>query len=1019
MSTDWSVRERDYGAESSVHSRSGRATLVHPLQSATEAKKAAELEGTVQKLKRKQDADAAAAAAAAAAANADAANAAAAATAAADLDPLSAMLAKANSAGSTPLNDPLSGGIMDPLSAAAAMGGAGSSIGGTGSSASGPTSGLSGRLSLAHDVDMVADDGETFEPWVARRGAILQKYTTSEKLSIVTSFLTVGDKTMLKAQSALTDKVRHRVEQLDDFEGTDQEKLDELSQQDYMNRIEELNQELIKAWDADQRVKSLKIAIQCAKLLADTAVIRFYPSKFVLITDILDTFGRLVYDRIRLKSSYFKPGAVKPVVLPEDFTPSMVPDSAKETCRNWFFKIASIRELIPRLYVETAILKCYSFLTTDEYTHALGRLSKMIRGIGDPLVCVYARAYLCRVGWTVAPNVRGYLAGNLSDFFFAFKQVQSSAVARILQEQNVDLGSYLNLYAPAVEWLLNCIAYRAPEATLEKILKQYNDQCKSAVVLNAILTAFRPTYVSSQATIFTELIRTADCTGFAIHDLYRTLGTNLVLSDPPEKLRLTILNEVWKVVMKLTDPIPYMSCAEVWIEYPVKHFGAAQINAFLGDVIKHVTVDRAFESFYPQLQSIVNKVLSHITDFGMLFSMDKFMPFIDLFQKASIKVDVCKAVMEAFVKRQLVPTADPVILNALVYVGKVLHDAIDALSFDDERRQTSNLICGFLRKVSFGRDLEQQLNFYVEARANFTNLDTVLIHLTQCANTLVMRAQTIVKGRHTKKTAAFARACIAYSFITIPSIVDVVSRLNLYLLAGQVALANQALPQADAFFRAAVTLIPDIPKTTEIDLKQRSTEPILVSFLLEFLSTLLVVPDHPDHGKLYMVKGLINMIQTYQWEENGDGKIRVYMGILSLMASMHQTHYAYRIEGVESNDTLYGGETSFLEEINKVVVAVNEEILTHLASLQDNANAEAHKRQADLALQLFNLVISLSDLSSAKNASLAVNLWNLTKRNNAFDVALMKRSANYLKTLAGEVDEAKRAAYEGVVARLK
>lgn len=28
----------------------------------------------------------------------------------------------------------------------------------------------------------------------------------------------------------------------------------------------------------DQRVKALKIAIQCAKLLADTKVVQFYPS---------------------------------------------------------------------------------------------------------------------------------------------------------------------------------------------------------------------------------------------------------------------------------------------------------------------------------------------------------------------------------------------------------------------------------------------------------------------------------------------------------------------------------------------------------------------------------------------------------------------------------------------------------------------------------------------------------------------------------------------------------------------
>lgn len=843
--------------------------------------------------------------------------------------------------------------------------------------------------------DALLDD--SFEPWATRKSAILNKFTTSEKLSIVTSFLSGGEKVVVKAQSSVVDKVKNRLEQLDDFEEGSVRQMLDLTQQEYMNRIEQLNQELVQAWHHDQRVKALKIAIQCSKLLVDTSVIQFYPSKFVLITDILDIFGKLVYDRLRTKAEYYVPGSKTPTSLPENFTPDMVPESAKETCRNWFYKIASIRELVPRLYVEMAILKSYSFLTSSEFSQALMRLTRMIRGIGDPLVAVYAHCYLCRVGVAVTTGDREYIKENFYDFLASYNQLFSPSVRADLSRQKVDLSTYLTLYTPALDWILQGVAANAPEKLLVEVLARCKEKCNnSALLLNTIMAAFKPSYIAARALQFIELASACDEEGFPQYLLFRTLGLCLALADPPAEHRLQVLNDVWRVVSCLTNAGHYVSCAEVWVQFAVRHFSPREVNTFLGDIIRHMTPERAYEHHYPQLQTIVNKVITHTQDFESLFSMDKFLPLLDLFQKESIKVEVCKNIMDAFTRSnvQQEPTNDPVITNALMFICRVMHDSVNALTVDDEKRQIGNLISGFIKKVDYGRDFEQQLSFYVEARSAFPNLDSVHAQLVQSVNRLSVETRRIVKGHHTRKTAAFVRACAAYCYITIPSITSVLTRLELYLLSGEVALLNQCLGQADACFKAALSLVPEMPRTIEVDGKPRTSEPYLISYLCHFLSTLLVVPDSPEQGVLYLTRGLLNVLQHYAWEPNSNARCVVYLHVLDMLSAAAQERYPYHIEKVDSNDTLYGSDPKFITEINKMCSVLLEEILAHLKYLN---TSEQFQKQASLALDLFVRVVVRGDLKEPSLTTLAINLWNLAHRHGHISQKISARTLEYLK----------------------
>ena len=186
----------------------------------------------------------------------------------------------------------------------------------------------------------------------------------------------------------------------------------------------------------------------------------------------------------------------------------------------------------------------------------------------------------------------------------------------------------------------------------------------------------------------------------------------------------------------------------------------------------------------------------------------------------------------------------------------------------------------------------------------FCNLDEIKYKLILCVNNLAMNTHELMNGKHSAKTSAFIKACLAFNHITIPSIDDVFVKLHLLLNCSFVALRNQCLPQTDTFLKQAISLIPEAPTTEEFDGKKVATEAKLTSYLGAFLGLLVVVPGSPEFGPFYLVHGLLKAVPRFQWRAESGFKTKVFIQMLGVVSAFSQKKLPYNIDGVDSNDTL-------------------------------------------------------------------------------------------------------------------
>ncbi len=113
--------------------------------------------------------------------------------------------------------------------------------------------------------------------------------------------------------------------------------------------------------------------------------------------------------------------------------------------------------------------------------------------------------------------------------------------------------------------------------------------------------------------------------------------------------------------------------------------------------------------------------------------------------------------------------------------------------------------------------------------------------------------------------------------------------------------------------------------------KRLHTEERVSIYLANLLSFLVITPGHPDNGAFYLIRGLVNALSKYSWQNTTHYQLKVNLDLLTVLTTLYQMKLPYHIQYVESNDELYGSNAEYRAELDGLIENCINDILSMLA----------------------------------------------------------------------------------------
>ncbi|EYC28836.1 hypothetical protein Y032_0007g3452 [Ancylostoma ceylanicum] len=727
-----------------------------------------------------------------------------------------------------------------------------------------------------------------FEPWRSKRAQILSEHETSEKTGTYSTFGSSSP-----AKFSMSSKTRHRLEVLEDMSGL--RKLSDISQNEFVTHVNELREQFLAAWEDNKRIEAVRIMTELARLLSAPTTPCFFPVQWVLVTDILDLFGKLVYERLLSKANEERQ-AIGYSPLTNNFVSDDILPDTTEVAQNWFCKIADIKEAVPRFYVETTLIGCLRFLDSGTMRVHLLRMATMVQLFSHPLSAAYARAYICKIAMILEPTDRGPHWKALNDWMQAPKQPTEYV-------------------APALEWVVQCVSYGA--ATMEDLgpLWEYCKQSEQrGMLLHAFVLSIPLKYLLNHCLEVCEIIVSQ---GRPAAD-FEVFGTRLLMGETPEEVRPRILRLVLPYISRFEEA-DFMKCCVVWSKFTSRYFSVKHLQDLCELTLEKMRKVQNPNEHFSSLAAIVENVMNcRSEDLSTVLKMKPFVDILDYVRDEPYGSRCAKAVLTSIIHAFPVESVnDLVIVDRIVEQCSRLCLSIRPDSIHDEVRVVDRIVSSALDRPMMSEDPERHLAFLVRARSNLYQSDDITAHILTL---MVSFAFQFYKDRQaSNKKATFMRALIANLFITIPSINDPVVRLHFALRAVYLSLLANSRPQTEAMLSYSVQTMDDL----EVPPAQ------CLSLYSEFLAILVFVPDKSKKHVLPYYNSFIKYIQRKKWPPKHEGFLGdLWILCLRYLWAVSQREFSTKFTNVQSNDVFHGSSKEYIAAVTKHVDFAMQQLLS-------------------------------------------------------------------------------------------